>query len=101
MIRSKLLFFPCRIKSLISIAISNVEISFTAPHQFVGYGFGVEELSITRANMKSVNARSFIHIRGLKMLDLSDNELSEIDENAFTEVCCQRNLFIKFQYNEY
>ncbi|KAK7590207.1 hypothetical protein V9T40_001820 [Parthenolecanium corni] len=75
-----------RIKSLISITISNVEIPFTAPHQFVGYGFGVEELSISKARMKSIHARAFIHVRGLKLLDLSNNELHEIDENAFTEI---------------
>lgn len=83
------LFNSCvshRIKSLISITISNVEIAFVAPHQFVGYGFGVEELNILQAKMKSVHARAFIHVRGLKSLDLSDNELHEMDENAFTEV---------------
>lgn len=63
-----------------------MEIPFTAPHQFVGYGFGVEELSISKARMKSIHARAFIHVRGLKLLDLSNNELHEIDENAFTEV---------------
>lgn len=63
-----------------------MEIAFVAPHHFVGYGFGVEELSILKAKMKSVHARAFIHVRGLKTLELSDNELQDIDENAFTEV---------------
>ncbi len=60
-----------------------------APEFFMGYGFGVEELSITNANMKSIYPQAFVHIRGIKKLDLSNNELVDVHENAFVEVRCK------------
>lgn len=75
-----------RIKSLISISMQNVEVDDLVPDLFIGYGFGVEELSIVNANVRSIYPHAFVHVRGLKTIDLSNNELTHVYEDAFAEV---------------
>lgn len=66
-----------------------MEVPYIIPDYFIGYGFGVEELSINNANLLIVHANAFVHIRGIKKLDLSNNQIRDIHENAFAEVRCK------------
>lgn len=46
----------------------------------------LEDLSITQGSVQSLGANMFIHTRGIKTLDLTDNIIDKIDSNTFNEV---------------
>ncbi|XP_065202948.1 chaoptin-like [Planococcus citri] len=75
-----------RIKSLIRVSISNVDIPYLSYDSFIGYGLGVEEMSITNAELKIIHTQAFINVRGLKKLDLSNNLINNVHEHAFAEI---------------
>jgi Leucine-rich repeat (LRR) protein len=50
------------------------------------FGVELEDLKITRASLSSINSHAFKHVRGLKRLDLSENSIGSIDNEAFTDI---------------
>lgn len=52
----------------------------------MGFGMHLENLRINHAGLKSVKAHAFRHIRGLKRLDLSENSIDSIENEAFREI---------------
>lgn len=67
----------------------NIEIPYLSYDSFIGYGLGVEELSVTYAKLRTINTQAFINVRGLKKLDLSNNAINGVHDNAFAEVRCK------------
>lgn len=57
-----------------------------APENFVEYGVELEDLKISEASLKVIKSHAFKNIRGIKRLDLSDNLIETIENDAFSEV---------------
>lgn len=53
---------------------------------FEGFGSAVEQLSLTKNKIKSIEANAFRHVPGLKSLDISENTISKMEADAFTDV---------------
>lgn len=75
-----------RLRSLRSLSVSKLsELSLSA-EDFVDYGIDLEELTITFGGLQSIKNNAFKHIHGLKHIDLSDNSIGTIENNAFVDV---------------
>lgn len=46
----------------------------------------LEELKIVGGSLEAIQSHAFRHLRTIKYLDLSENEISKIDKEAFVEV---------------
>ena len=57
-----------------------------SPDDFLEFGIDVKELHITQSNINSIKSHAFMHVRGIKFLDFSENDISTIDNDAFAEV---------------
>lgn len=53
---------------------------------FQNYESNVENLFITESKLNKINANTFQNMRGLKFIDLSENDIATIDKNAFIDV---------------
>lgn len=53
---------------------------------FFGYGMQLENLRISHANLRGIKAHAFVHVRGIKKLDLSENSIDNIDKGAFQDI---------------
>jgi len=73
-------------RNLRSLNISNFGSTSITPQAFEGFGLSIEDLKISYAKVTSVRGSAFLHLTGLKFLDLSNNKIGKIDENAFDEV---------------
>jgi Leucine-rich repeat (LRR) protein len=51
----------------------------------------LEELYVKNSNLAVIRNHAFRHVRGIKTLDLSENKITHIENEAFTEVrfCCK------------
>lgn len=50
------------------------------------YGVGLEDLKITFGSIQNIKSHTFQHVRGIRRLDLSENQISQIDNEAFMEI---------------
>lgn len=73
-------------RQLRKLSLSKISHSDLAPDLFQDFGRDLEELSINFANLKSIKNNAFQRIRSLKKLDLSENLISAIEENAFEDI---------------
>ena len=53
---------------------------------FKEFGLELEDLKITGAQLQSIKSHAFIHVRGIKRLDLSENAINQFEVDAFNEV---------------
>jgi Leucine-rich repeat (LRR) protein len=53
---------------------------------FIGYGTHLENLRIYKAGLRSIKANAFVHLRGLKRLDLSENMIDSIEKGSFRDL---------------
>lgn len=70
-------------RNLRSLSLTRLPSTQISKEDFLEFGVELEDLKITRGSLQKINANAFSHIRGLKRLDLSDNRLSNIDDEAF------------------
>lgn len=73
-------------RSLRSLSISKLSQPSLSPDDFVDFGIDLEELRITFGYLQTVNNNAFKHVHGLKYLDLSDNTIGTIGNDAFVDV---------------
>lgn len=66
--------------------MSRLSSSALVAEDFLEFGLELEDLKITRGSLQSVKANAFKHVRGIKRLDLSENQISNIDADAFADV---------------
>lgn len=78
--------FVFRMRSLRSLSLGQLSSTNLAPDFFVDYGVELEDVKFTRSSIESIKSHTFKHIRGVRRLDLSENTISSIDNEAFTEV---------------
>jgi hypothetical protein len=55
------------------------------------FSVDLEELRVIKSDVAIIKNHAFRHVRGLKALDLSENKITHIENEAFTEVmfCCK------------
>lgn len=74
------------LRNVRSLSVSRLSSSALTADDFLEFGLELEDLKITRGSLQSVKANAFKHVRGIKRLDLSENQISSIDSNAFHDV---------------
>lgn len=76
-----------------------------SPNEFFEFGMDIKELRIIHSNLNAIKSHAFMHIRGIKYLDFSENSISTVDDEAFSEVnshFCIRfypSCFLKYNLN--
>lgn len=82
----RIYIFFFRMRNLRSLSISKMPKSQLDPSDFMDFGIELEELQISHGNLKTIKNNVFRHVRGLKKLDLSENRIDKIEDDAFAEV---------------
>lgn len=83
------LFFILRMRSIRSLSLGRLGTTILAPGDFVEFGVELEDLKLTHSSIHSLKSHAFKNVRGLRRLDLSENQINEIENEAFTEVKLQ------------
>ena len=65
--------------------------STLSPDDFMEYGMDIKELRIVKSNLNTIKSHAFMHVRGIKHLDFSENAISSIEDEAFSEVILTLN----------
>lgn len=68
------------------LSISRIPESTLSPDNFMEYGMDIKELRIVKSNLNTIKSHAFMHVRGIKYLDFSENSISAIEDEAFSEV---------------
>lgn len=68
------------------LSISRIPESTLSPDNFMEYGMDIKELRIVKSNLNTIKSHAFMHVRGIKYLDFSENSISTIEDEAFSEV---------------
>lgn len=74
-------------RNLRSLSLTKLSMKNLSPDDFLEFGLELEDLKITRGQLQTIKAHAFMHVRGLKRLDLSENQINQIEPDAFNEVC--------------
>lgn len=75
-----------RLEKIRVLTVGKLTTNQLSPDDFMGFGMHLENLRINHAGLTSVKAHAFRHIRGLKRLDLSENSIDSIENEAFREI---------------
>ncbi|GLG93927.1 Chaoptin [Gryllus bimaculatus] len=75
-----------RFQNLRSLAVSKLPRDTLSAEDLLNTGVDLEELRITRSNLRTIRSHAFAHARGLRVLDLAENEIATIEAEAFSEV---------------
>lgn len=73
-------------KSIRSLSLGKLSSTKLSPEDFIDFGVELEDLKLTRSSIDSIKSHAFKNARGVRRLDLSENRISSIDNDAFTEV---------------
>ncbi|XP_046462597.1 chaoptin-like [Daphnia pulex] len=73
------------IRNLRSLGLSSLN-DRVSIGDFEGFGAALEHLSLSKNKLKTISSNSFRHVPGLKVLDLSENRISQIEADAFADV---------------
>ncbi|XP_047517537.1 chaoptin isoform X2 [Pieris napi] len=75
-----------RMRSLRYLAVSKLIRRSISSEDFIEYGLELEDLKIFGSTITKIEASAFQHVRTIKTLDLSENEIDFIDPFAFAEL---------------
>ncbi|XP_037921990.1 chaoptin isoform X3 [Hermetia illucens] len=75
-----------KLRNMRSLSISKMNTQSLTPEEFADFGTELEDLQITRSELQSVKSHTFKYIRGVKRLDLSENNIGTIENDAFAEI---------------
>ena len=75
-----------RLEKIRSLTLGRFSSNQLAPDDFMGFGINMENLRINFAGLKGIKAHAFLHMRGIKRLDLSENLIDSIEKGAFQEI---------------
>jgi hypothetical protein len=56
------------------------------PEDFKDFSMDLEEMHVKSSDLAVIRNHAFRHVRGIKALDLSENKITLIENEAFTEV---------------
>lgn len=69
-----------------SLSVSRLNSKNLAPDDFLEFGLELEDLKITGAALQVIKSHAFQHVRGIKRLDLSENQINKFEADAFADV---------------
>jgi len=75
-----------RIRNLRFLSVSRLPQPYLAPNDFLEFGGDLEELQVINSNLAVIKNHAFHHTRSLKTLNLSENKITQLESEAFTEV---------------
>lgn len=75
-----------RLKALRSLSIGKLSMTRLQADDFQDFGLELEDLKLARASIDTIKSHAFKNVRGVRRLDLSENRISQIDNDAFAEV---------------
>lgn len=73
-------------RNLRHLSLSKMPSSTLTPNEFLEFGMDIKELRIVQSNLQTIKSHAFQHVRGIKYMDFSENSISSIEDEAFTEV---------------
>lgn len=73
-------------RSIRSLSLGRLTSTRLIPEDFLDFGIELEDLKLSHSSIETIKANVFKNVRGLRRLDLSENRISSIDNNAFSEV---------------
>lgn len=68
------------------LSVSHLPQSQLTPEDFTDFSMDLEELYVKHSDLAVIRNHAFRHVRGIKTLDLSENKITHIENEAFTEV---------------
>ncbi|XP_014471116.1 PREDICTED: chaoptin isoform X3 [Dinoponera quadriceps] len=75
-----------QMRNLRFLSISRMPQATLSADDFLEFGMDIKELRIVHSNLNAIKSHAFMHVRGIKYLDFSENSISTIDDEAFSEV---------------
>nr|XP_034828865.1 chaoptin-like [Maniola hyperantus] len=75
-----------RMRSLRSLSVSKLIRRSITSEDFLEFGVDLEDLRIIGSTVNRIEASAFQHVRSIKTLDLSENNIEYIDPYAFAEL---------------
>lgn len=75
-----------RLNNMRSVTLSNFIDSSLESKDLPEFLNQLEEIKVSHSNIKSIRSHAFKNVRGLRRLDLSENSISTIENEAFSEV---------------
>lgn len=73
-------------RSLRTLSVSKISTNQLMSEDFLEFGNELEDLKISQGGLKSIAGNAFKYVRGLKRIDLSENRISKIDDDAFKDL---------------
>lgn len=86
-----------QMRNLRFLSISRMPQATLSADDFLEFGMDIKELRIINSNLNAIKSHAFMHVRGIKYLDFSENSISTIDDEAFSEVNTSRASFLDLQ----
>lgn len=78
--------FFFRMRSLRYLSVSKLLRQIIRTEDFLEFGMELEDLKIFGSTITRIETSAFQHVRSIKTLDLSENNIEFIDPYAFAEV---------------
>ncbi|XP_036140371.1 chaoptin isoform X2 [Monomorium pharaonis] len=75
-----------QMRNLRFLSISRMPQAILSTNDFLEFGMDLKELRIINSNLNTIKGHAFMHVRGIKYLDFSENSIATIDDEAFSEV---------------
>lgn len=79
-------FYFSRMKSIRSLSLGKLTSSRLSAEDFADFGVELEDLKLAHSSIDTIKSHAFKNVRGIRRLDLSENGISTIENDAFTEV---------------
>lgn len=73
-------------RSIRSLSLGRLSSTRLAPEDFIEFGVELEDLKLTHSSIESIKSHAFKNVRGLRRLDLSENRINQLENDAFAEV---------------
>lgn len=78
-------------RNIRSLSLGRLTTAKLAAEDFVEFGVELEDLKIAHSALETIRSHAFKNVRGIRRLDLSENRISQIQNDAFTEVIAWLN----------
>lgn len=75
-----------QMRNLRFLSLSRMPQDALSANDFLEFGMDIKELRITHSVINTIKSHAFMHLRGIKHLDFSENTILTIEDDAFAEV---------------
>lgn len=75
-----------RFNVLRSLSLGKLASIKIASEDFQNFGVELEDLKLTHSFIETIKSHAFKYVRGVRRIDLSENYIGQIDNDAFAEV---------------